>query len=198
MYKISSWNMIFILYPNDFWHERKIYNFDPFNALLAVATNIPVLLVTGFVVQGHISGFSCSSEPQAPQAPRGAPRKTPTGGAQRAGAAALARIEQQHRPKVQTSHDAIRNQGRLLYLFVLRNMKILVNFSHILSLCFSKARTWSRGGCHGGQSKEHWCRGKSDICSFCLHLAGRFDFILIQNHTKPNIFADMLTESVWK
>ncbi|KAK2835762.1 hypothetical protein Q5P01_016246 [Channa striata] len=31
-------------------------------------------------------------------------------GAQRAGAAALARIEQQHRPKVHTSQDAIRNQ----------------------------------------------------------------------------------------
>ncbi|XP_059425586.1 UBX domain-containing protein 6-like [Carassius carassius] len=53
-----------------------------------------------------------SSKPQAPQVPRGAPRKAPTDGAHRAGAAALARIEQeqQHRPKVQTSHDAIRNQ----------------------------------------------------------------------------------------
>ncbi|XP_071751868.1 UBX domain-containing protein 6 isoform X2 [Centroberyx gerrardi] len=38
------------------------------------------------------------------------PRYAPTEGAQRAGAAALARIEQQHRPKVHTSHDAIRNQ----------------------------------------------------------------------------------------
>ncbi|XP_076133902.1 UBX domain-containing protein 6 [Alosa pseudoharengus] len=35
---------------------------------------------------------------------------TPTEGAQRAGAAALARIEQQQRPKVHTSQDAIRNQ----------------------------------------------------------------------------------------
>ncbi len=29
-------------------------NFDPYNVLLAIATNIPVLLMTGFVVQGHI------------------------------------------------------------------------------------------------------------------------------------------------
>ncbi len=29
-------------------------NFDPCNVLLAVSTNIPVLLMTGFVVQGHI------------------------------------------------------------------------------------------------------------------------------------------------
>ncbi len=34
--------------------NKKIYNFDPFNVLLAIATNIPVLLKTGFVVQGHI------------------------------------------------------------------------------------------------------------------------------------------------
>ncbi len=29
-------------------------NFDPYNVLLAIATNIPVLLMTAFVVQGHI------------------------------------------------------------------------------------------------------------------------------------------------
>ncbi len=46
--------MIFTKYPNDFWHKRKIDNFDPYNVLLAIATNIPVLLMTGFVVQGHI------------------------------------------------------------------------------------------------------------------------------------------------
>ncbi len=28
-------------------------NFDPYNVLLATATNIPVLLKTGFVLQGH-------------------------------------------------------------------------------------------------------------------------------------------------
>ncbi len=32
---------------------KKINNFDPYNVLLAIATNIPVLLITGFVVQGH-------------------------------------------------------------------------------------------------------------------------------------------------
>ncbi|KAM9386075.1 UBX domain-containing protein 6 [Pholidichthys leucotaenia] len=37
-------------------------------------------------------------------------RNAPSEGAQRAGAAALARIEQQQRPKVHTSQDAIRNQ----------------------------------------------------------------------------------------
>ncbi len=29
-------------------------NFDPYNVFLAIATNIPVLLMTGFVLQGHI------------------------------------------------------------------------------------------------------------------------------------------------
>ncbi len=37
-----------------FWHKRKIYNFDPYNVLLAIATNTPQRLKTGFVVQGHI------------------------------------------------------------------------------------------------------------------------------------------------
>ncbi len=31
-----------------------MYNFDPHNVLLDIATNIPVLLTTGFVIQGHI------------------------------------------------------------------------------------------------------------------------------------------------
>ncbi len=44
----------YILYPNDFWHKRKIDNVDPYNVLLAIATNIPLLLMTGFVLQGHI------------------------------------------------------------------------------------------------------------------------------------------------
>ncbi len=30
-----------------------LYNFDPYNVFLAIATNMPVLLMTGFVVQGH-------------------------------------------------------------------------------------------------------------------------------------------------
>ncbi len=29
-------------------------NFDPYNVFLAIATNIPVLLMTAFVLQGHI------------------------------------------------------------------------------------------------------------------------------------------------
>ncbi len=44
---------LYLIYPNDFWHKRKIYNFDPYNVLLAIATNIPVWLMTGFEVQGH-------------------------------------------------------------------------------------------------------------------------------------------------
>ncbi len=28
-------------------------NFDPYNVLLVIATNIPVLLMTAFVLQGH-------------------------------------------------------------------------------------------------------------------------------------------------
>ncbi len=36
------------------WHKIKIYNFDPYNVLLAFATNIPMLRITGFVLQGHI------------------------------------------------------------------------------------------------------------------------------------------------
>ncbi len=31
-----------------------IYNFDPYNVFLAIATNIPQRLKTGFVLQGHI------------------------------------------------------------------------------------------------------------------------------------------------
>ncbi len=35
-----------------------MYNFDPYNVLLSIATNIPVLLMTAFVLQGHISDNS--------------------------------------------------------------------------------------------------------------------------------------------
>ncbi len=31
-----------------------MYNFDPYNVLLVIATNIAVLLMTAFVLQGHI------------------------------------------------------------------------------------------------------------------------------------------------
>ncbi len=46
--------MIFTQYPNDFWHKRKINNFDPYNVFLAITTNIPQRVKTCFVVQGHI------------------------------------------------------------------------------------------------------------------------------------------------
>ncbi len=38
----------------DYWHKREIDHFDPYNVFLAIATNIPVRLKAGFVVQGHI------------------------------------------------------------------------------------------------------------------------------------------------
>ncbi len=41
--QISSWNMILI--SNDFWHKIKMYNSNPYNVLLAIATNIAVLLM---------------------------------------------------------------------------------------------------------------------------------------------------------
>ncbi len=31
-----------------------MYNFDPYNVLLVTATNIPMLLMTALVLQGHI------------------------------------------------------------------------------------------------------------------------------------------------
>ncbi len=31
-----------------------MYNFDPYNVLLAIATNIPMLTKNDFVLQGHI------------------------------------------------------------------------------------------------------------------------------------------------
>ncbi len=42
------------IYPNDFWHKRKMYNYDPYNVLLSISTNISVLRMTVFVLQGHI------------------------------------------------------------------------------------------------------------------------------------------------
>ncbi len=43
--KYLKWNMIFLL--------NILMNFEPYNVLLAIATNISMLLMTGFVVQGH-------------------------------------------------------------------------------------------------------------------------------------------------
>ncbi len=39
---------------------KKINNFDPYNVLLAIATNLPVQHMTGFVVQGHTSTYTSS------------------------------------------------------------------------------------------------------------------------------------------
>ncbi len=36
-------------------------DFDPYSVLLAIATNIPVLLMTAFVLQGHIYVYMCST-----------------------------------------------------------------------------------------------------------------------------------------
>ncbi len=47
MVGIFSWNMILI--SNDFWHKRKMYNFDSYNVLYAVMT----------VLQGHVVLFTC-------------------------------------------------------------------------------------------------------------------------------------------
>ncbi len=41
------------LISNDFWHKRKIYNFDPYNVFLAIATNTPQRVMTVSVLQGH-------------------------------------------------------------------------------------------------------------------------------------------------
>ncbi len=41
-------------YPNDFWHKIKIYTYDPYSVFLVIATNIPVILINAFVLQGHI------------------------------------------------------------------------------------------------------------------------------------------------
>ncbi len=38
-----------------------MYNFDPYNVLLSIATNIPVLLMTAFVLQGHIYIYKCNA-----------------------------------------------------------------------------------------------------------------------------------------
>ncbi len=35
--------------------KRKMYNFDPYNVLLSIATNIAVMLMTASVLQGHTS-----------------------------------------------------------------------------------------------------------------------------------------------
>ncbi len=44
-----------ILISNDFWNKIIMYNFDPYNVLLAIATNIAVLFMTDFVLQFFIN-----------------------------------------------------------------------------------------------------------------------------------------------
>ncbi len=39
----------YLVVQNDFCRKIKMYNFDPYNVLLHIATNIPVLLMTAFV-----------------------------------------------------------------------------------------------------------------------------------------------------
>ncbi len=46
--------MIFTENTNDFRHKFVFSNFDKNNVFLVIATNLPMLLKTGFVVQGHI------------------------------------------------------------------------------------------------------------------------------------------------
>ncbi len=53
---------------NTFWHKinnnlKNKDHFDPYNVFLAIATNIPVRLKTGFVVQGHICVCVCVCDP---------------------------------------------------------------------------------------------------------------------------------------
>ncbi len=43
-----------ILISNGFWHKINMYNFDPYNVLLSIATNIAVLLMAASVLQGHM------------------------------------------------------------------------------------------------------------------------------------------------
>ncbi len=44
---------LYLIYTNDLWHKIKIDNFDPCNVFLAIATNKPQRLKTGFVVKGQ-------------------------------------------------------------------------------------------------------------------------------------------------
>ncbi len=56
MYSISLWNT---LLNNDFRHKIKIDTFDPYNVFLAIATNIPVLLMTdGITLGSYVLLFS--------------------------------------------------------------------------------------------------------------------------------------------
>ncbi len=47
-------NILMIFGIKEKYIKEKKYNFGPYNVLLAIATNIPVLLMTAFVLQAHI------------------------------------------------------------------------------------------------------------------------------------------------
>ncbi len=47
-------NILMIFGIKEKYIKENKYNFGPYNVLLAIATNIPVLLMTAFVLQAHI------------------------------------------------------------------------------------------------------------------------------------------------
>ncbi len=50
-----------------------MYNFEPYNVLLVIATNIPVLLMTASVLQGHIWAFRSKNKSLSRQVPSFSP-----------------------------------------------------------------------------------------------------------------------------
>ncbi len=52
-YLHGTWSLLNILMI--FWPKRKMYNFDPYNVLLAIATNIPVLVLCSRVTYVQMS-----------------------------------------------------------------------------------------------------------------------------------------------
>ncbi len=61
--------MIFTSCANDFWYKIKMDNFDSYNVLLAIAINIPVLLMIAFGLQGHIAACCCDAPSVIVKAP---------------------------------------------------------------------------------------------------------------------------------
>ncbi len=67
IFMVGNLQNIFMEHDLYFMHKRKIDNFDLYNVWLAIATNIPALLMTGFVVQGQIFGDLWILQPQLAQ-----------------------------------------------------------------------------------------------------------------------------------